>query len=40
MKRYEDLGVARVVFNLDSDKADKVMPVIDSLAGLMRKVNV
>jgi probable F420-dependent oxidoreductase len=40
MKRYEDLGVARVVFNLDSDKADKVMPVIDGLAGLMRKVNV
>jgi probable F420-dependent oxidoreductase len=39
MKRYEDLGVARVVFNLDSEKADKVMPTIDSLAGLMRKVN-
>ena len=40
MKRYTDLGVARVVFNLESDKADKVLPVIDSLAGLMRKVNV
>jgi probable F420-dependent oxidoreductase len=40
MKRYEDLGVARVVFNLDSEKADKVLPVIDTLAGLMRKVNV
>ncbi|HET6237032.1 MAG TPA: LLM class F420-dependent oxidoreductase [Acetobacteraceae bacterium] len=40
MKRYADLGVARVVFNLESDKADKVLPVIDSLAGLMRKVNV
>jgi probable F420-dependent oxidoreductase len=39
MKRYEELGVARVVFNLDSEKADKVLPVIDSLAGLMRKVN-
>jgi len=39
MKRYEDLGVARVVFNLDSEKADMVLPVIDSLAGLMRKVN-
>ncbi len=39
MKRYEDLGVARVVFNLDSDKSDKVMPVIDSLAALQRKVN-
>jgi probable F420-dependent oxidoreductase len=40
MKRYADLGVARVVFNLESDKADKVLPVIDSLAGMMRKVNV
>jgi probable F420-dependent oxidoreductase len=40
MKRYADLGVARVVFNLESDQADKVLPVIDSLAGLMRKVNV
>ena len=39
MQRYADLGVARVVFNLESDKADKVLPVIDSLAGLMRKVN-
>ena len=39
MKRYEDLGVARVVFNLDSEKADTILPVIDSLAGLMRKVN-
>jgi probable F420-dependent oxidoreductase len=39
MKRYEDLGVARVVFNLESEKADKVLPVVDSLAGLMRKVN-
>jgi len=39
MKRYEDLGVARVVFNLDSEKADKVLPVIDSLAGLMQVVN-
>ncbi len=39
MQRYADLGVARVVFNLESEKADKVMPVIDSLAGLLRKVN-
>ena len=39
MKRYADLGVARVVFNLDSDKADKVLPAVDTLAGLMRKVN-
>ena len=39
MKRYQDLGVSRVVFNLESEKADKVLPVIDSLAALMRKVN-
>ena len=39
MKRYVDLGVARVVFNLDSEPADKVLPVIDELAALMRKTN-
>ena len=39
MKRYEDLGVARVVFNLDSEKADTMLPVIDSWAALMRQVN-
>ena len=39
MKRYEDLGVKRVVFNLESEKADKVLPVIDTIGALMRKVN-
>ncbi len=39
MKRYEDLGVARVVFNAESEKADKVLPVIDGVASLMRRVN-
>ncbi len=39
MKRYEDLGISRVVFSLDSEKADKIMPVIDKLAGLIRTVN-
>jgi probable F420-dependent oxidoreductase len=39
MKRYQDLGVSRVVFNLDSEKADKILPVLDKLAGLMRGVN-
>ena len=39
MKRYEDLGVSRVVFNLDSEPSEKVLPVIDELAALMRKVN-
>ena len=39
MKRYQDLGVARVVFNAESEKADKVLPVIDAVASLMRRVN-
>ncbi|MBN8909275.1 MAG: LLM class F420-dependent oxidoreductase, partial [Rhodospirillales bacterium] len=39
MKRYEDLGVSRVVFNLESDKADKNLPVMDKWAELMRQVN-
>ena len=30
MKRYSDLGVARVVFNLESEKADTILPVIDA----------
>jgi probable F420-dependent oxidoreductase len=39
MKRYQDLGVSRVVFNLESEKADAVLPVIDGWATLMRQVN-
>ena len=39
MKRYQDLGVSRVVFNLESEKADSVLPVIDGWATLMRQVN-
>ncbi len=39
MKRYQDLGVSRVVFNLESEKADTILPVIDGWAGLMRQVN-
>jgi probable F420-dependent oxidoreductase len=39
MKRYQDLGVSRVVFNAESEKADTVLPVIDSWAALMRQVN-
>jgi hypothetical protein len=32
--------VSRVVFNLESEKADALMPVIDGWAALMRQVNV
>jgi len=39
MKRYEDLGVSRVVFNLESEKADKNLPIMDGWAKLMRQVN-
>ena len=39
MKRYADLGVERVVFNLESEGADKVMPVIDEIAEFMHKAN-
>ena len=39
MKRYQELGVSRIVFNLDSDKADAVLPVMDQWAALMREVN-
>ena len=39
MKRYQELGVSRVVFNLESEKADKCLPVIDGWAALMRQVN-
>ena len=39
MKRYADLGVERVVFNLDSETADKVLPVVDEIAEFMHKAN-
>ena len=39
MKRYADLGVERVVFNLDSEGADKVVPVLDEIAEFMHKAN-
>jgi probable F420-dependent oxidoreductase len=39
MKRYQDLGVSRVVFNVESEKADAILPVIDGWATLMRQVN-
>ena len=39
MKRYADLGVERVVFNVESVKADQAMPVIDEIAEFMAKVN-
>ena len=39
MKRYRDLGVDRVATSLDSDKADKILPVLARWAEVIRQVN-
>jgi probable F420-dependent oxidoreductase len=39
MKRYQDLGVKRVVFSLESEKADTILPVIDAWETVMRQSN-
>jgi probable F420-dependent oxidoreductase len=39
MKRYQDLGVERVVFNVESEPSEKVLPELDEIAALMGKVN-
>ena len=39
MKRYQDLGVERVVFNAESEPAEKVLPALDEIGALMAKVN-
>jgi probable F420-dependent oxidoreductase len=39
MKRYQDLGFKRVVFDLPSEPADKVLPLLDGMAKLIRAVN-
>jgi len=38
LKRYRDLGVARINFPVPPAKADKVLPRLDRLAGLMRQL--
>ena len=37
IRRYRDAGVARLIFNLASAKADEVLPVLDRCATLMQK---
>ena len=37
IKRYRDAGVARIIFNLPSAKAEEVLPVLDRCAQLMRQ---
>jgi alkanesulfonate monooxygenase SsuD/methylene tetrahydromethanopterin reductase-like flavin-dependent oxidoreductase (luciferase family) len=39
MKRYQDLGVERVVFNLESEPSAKTLPELDAIGSLMTKVN-
>jgi alkanesulfonate monooxygenase SsuD/methylene tetrahydromethanopterin reductase-like flavin-dependent oxidoreductase (luciferase family) len=37
IKRYQDGGVARLVFNLPAAAADEVLPVLDRCAALVRQ---
>jgi alkanesulfonate monooxygenase SsuD/methylene tetrahydromethanopterin reductase-like flavin-dependent oxidoreductase (luciferase family) len=37
IKRYQDAGVARLVFNLPTAKTDEVLPVLDRCVALMRR---
>jgi len=39
IRRYRDAGVARLIFNLPSARADEVLPVLDRCAALMRRAN-
>ena len=39
LKRYRDLGVARVSVSLPAEKGDKVLPMLDRWAELIRQVN-
>jgi hypothetical protein len=38
LKRYRDLGVARVNFPVPPAKADEVLPILDRLANLRRQL--
>ncbi len=39
LKRYVDLGVGRVVFNVESEPAAKALPELDAIGALMAKMN-
>ena len=38
LRGYRDLGIARVVVVLDSDKEDKILPILDRWADLIRRI--
>jgi probable F420-dependent oxidoreductase len=37
IRRYRDLGVSRMVVSLDSEKEDKILPILDRWAQIIRK---
>jgi probable F420-dependent oxidoreductase len=39
LKRFRDLGIARVIVTLDSEKSEKILPILDRWAGLIRQLN-
>ncbi len=39
LKRFRDLGIARVIVTLDSEKSDKILPILDRWAGLIKQLN-
>jgi len=39
IRQYEDMGVERVVFALESETADKVLSAADVIADIMQKIN-
>ena len=39
LKRYQDLGVARVTVRLPAAKPDEILPILDRWAGLIRQAN-
>ena len=39
IRRYQELGVNRVSTSLESDKADRILPILDQWADIIRRVN-
>ena len=37
IKRYRDQGISRVVVSLPSENRDKILPVLDRWAGMIRQ---
>jgi probable F420-dependent oxidoreductase len=38
LKQYRDAGIERVMFSLESEKAEKVLPVLDKIASLIQSI--